>query len=88
MFCYDFALKMTKNNDKLYNPDVQGEFHITLCCAKFNYLRVKYIQPYYYRRPSMLKFVELMITENRQDIQRLMVFLKLTFKLYLATLLE
>ena len=70
------------------NPDVQDEFHITLCCAKFNYLRVKYRQPYYYRRPSMLKFVELMIDKNRRDIQRSMVFLKLKFKLYLATLLE
>ena len=70
------------------NSDVQDEFHITLCCAKFNSLRDKYIKPYYYRRPSMLKFVELMSTENRRDLHRLMVFLKLTFKLYVDTLLE
>ena len=70
------------------NPDVQDEFHITLCCAKFDVLRVKYIKLYYYRRPSMLKFVELMSTENRRDLHRLMVFLKLTFKLYVDTLLE
>ena len=32
------------------NPDVQDEFHITgtLCCAKFNSLREKYIKQYYY----------------------------------------
>ena len=70
------------------NPDVQDEFHITLCCAKFNSLREKYIKPYYYRRPSMQKFVELMNTDNRRDLYRLMVFLKLTFKLYVDTLLE
>ena len=70
------------------NPDVQDEFHITLCCAKFNSLREKYIKPYYYRRPSMHKFVELMNTESRRDLHRLMVFLKLTFKLYEDTLLE
>ena len=70
------------------NPDVQDEFHITLCCAKFNSLREKYIKPYYYRRPSMHKLVELMNTENRRDLHRLMVFLKLTFKLYVDTLLE
>ena len=50
------------------NPDIQDEFHITLCCAKFDSLRGKYIKPYYYRRPSMLKFVELMSTENRRDL--------------------
>ena len=65
------------------NPDVQDEFHITLCCAKFDSLRVKYMKPYYYRRPSMLNFVELMSTENRRDLHRLMVFLKVTLTLCL-----
>ena len=50
------------------NPDVQDDFHITLCCAEFDSLRVKYIKPYYYQRPSMIKFVELMSTENRRDL--------------------
>ena len=27
------------------NPDIQDEFYITLCCAKFTSLRVKYIKP-------------------------------------------
>ena len=36
----------------------------------------------------MLKFVELMTTENKRDLHRLMVFLKLTYKLYVDTLLE
>ena len=69
------------------NPDVQDEFHITLYCAKFDSLIEKYIKPYYYRRPSMLKFIELMSTENKRDLYRLMVFLKLTFKFYVDTLL-
>ena len=67
---------------------IQDEFHITLCCVKFKSLREKYIQPYYYRRPSMQKFVELMNTDNRRDLHRLMIFLKLLFKLYMDTLLE
>ena len=68
--------------------DIQDEFHITLCCVKFKSLREKYIKPYYYRRPSMQKFVELMNTDNRRDLHRLMIFLKLLFKLYMDTLLE
>ena len=71
-------LMSTENRRDLYrliqifidNPDVQNEFYITLCCAKFNSLREKYIKPYYYRRPSVLKFVELMSTENRRDLYR------------------
>ena len=34
----------------------------------------------------MHTFVELMNTENRRDLHRLMVFLMLTFKLYVNTL--
>ena len=68
--------------------DIQDEFHITLCCVKFKSLREKYIKPYYYRRPSMQKFVELMNTDNRRELHRLMIFLKLLFKLYMDTLLE
>ena len=54
--------------------DIQDEFHITLCCVKFKSLREKYIKPYYYRRPSMQKFVELMNTDNRRELHRLMIF--------------
>ena len=59
-----------------------------LCCVKFKSLREKYIKPYYYRRTSMQKFVELMNTDNRRKLHRLMMFLKLVFKLYMDTLLE
>ena len=68
--------------------DIQDEFHITLCCVKFKLLREKYIKPYYYRRPSMQKFVQLMNTDNRRELHRLMMFLELVFKLYMDTLLE
>ena len=61
-------------------PDIQNEFHSTLCCAKFISLRVKYINSYDYRRTNMFKFVELMKTENRCELHRHIVFLKLTFK--------
>ena len=36
-----------------------------------------------YRRPSVYKFVELMNTNNRRELHRLMVFLKVLFKLYM-----
>ena len=38
-----------------------------------------YIKPYYYRRPSNYQFVEPMNTNNRRELHRLMVFLKVLF---------
>ena len=73
----------------MYNiPDIQDEYHVTLCCVYFKELRRKYIKPYYYKRPSMNKFVELMKTRNKREIHRIMLFAKFAFKKYLDTLLE
>ena len=69
-------------------PDIQDEYHVTLCCVYFKELRRKYIKPYYYKRPSMNKFVELMKTRNKREIHRIMLFAKFAFKKYLDTLLE
>ena len=46
----------------------------------------KYIKPYYYTRPSMIKFIELMNTPNSKERFRMMLFLKTVFKLYAETL--
>ena len=69
-------------------PDIQDEYHVTLCCVYFKELRRKYIKPYYYKRPSMNKFVELMKTRNKREIHRIMLFAKFALKKYLDTLLE
>ena len=63
-------------------------FKTTLCCVYFKKLRKKYIKPYYCKRPSMNKFVELMTTRNKREMHRLMLFTKFAFKKYLDTLLE
>ena len=38
-------------------PDIQDEYHVTLCCVYYKELRKKYMKPYYYKRPSMNKSV-------------------------------
>ena len=43
---------------------LEDEFHFILECQMYTELRRKYILSYYYRRPSMLKFVELINTTN------------------------
>ena len=40
--------------------DIQDEYHVALICEYFRNIRKKYIKPYYYNRPSMIKFIELM----------------------------
>ena len=66
--------------------DIQDEYHVTLICKYFNDIREKYIKPYYYNRPSMIKCIELINTPNSKERFRIMLFFKNVFKLYAETL--
>ena len=66
--------------------DIQDEYHVALICEYFKNIREKYIKPYYYTRPSMITFIELMNTPNSKERFRMMLFLKIVFKLYAETL--
>ena len=42
---------------------MEDEYHVTLVCEQFTDARKKYFKKYFYGRPSMAKFVELMNTK-------------------------
>lgn len=65
--------------------DIQDEYHIILKCDNFNTLRKKFIDKYYYNKPSMFKFQQLMSTKGRK-LFRLMICIKLIMKEYNALL--
>ena len=44
------------------------------------------LKPYYYNRPSMIKFIEPMNTPNSKERFRMMLLLKIVFKPYAETL--
>ena len=66
--------------------DVQDEYHIAMICKYFKDVREKSVKEYYYNRPSMIKLIELMNTHNSKERFKLMLFLKIVFKLYAETL--
>ena len=66
--------------------DIEDEYHVTLVCECFRDVRKKYIKPFYYQRPNMMKFLDLMTSVSKKDRFRLMLFLKVVFKMYAETL--
>ena len=50
---------------------LEDEFHFILQCSLYTDLRKKYIKPYFWKRPNVPKFVELMTSENRIIIRNL-----------------
>ena len=53
---------------------LEDEYHFVLECRMYTELRPKYIPRYYWRRPRMFKFVELINTSNTRYLKNLGVF--------------
>ena len=57
--------------------DIGDEFHYLLICPMFHEARVKFIAKYFYKKPSVFKFLQLINTEVRSELTNLSKFLKI-----------
>ena len=55
--------------------DIKDKYNVTLVREQFADDKKKYLKKYFYRRPSMAKFVELMNTKSDRERYRLFVTL-------------
>ena len=54
--------------------DIEDEFHFVLACPDYINLRNAYIPKYYSNRPSVLKFIELVQTNNTSLLIKLSIY--------------
>ena len=54
---------------------MDDEYHFILECTRFSESRKKFIKPYFWKRPSMMKCVSLLNTENRKQLRNLAKFI-------------
>ena len=50
---------------------LEDEFHILFECTVFTELRKQYIKPYFWKRPNIIKFIELLCSENKTSVTNL-----------------
>ena len=62
--------------------EIEDEYHVVMCCQKYTDLRKKFLPKYVYKRPSMLKFVELLNEGNKNCLKKLGIFAHLVFERY------
>ena len=65
----------------LYCHKLEDELHFVLECKLYSDLRKQYIKKYYWKRPSMIKFIELMKNENVKVVRNLSLFVNKAFKI-------
>ena len=58
---------------------VEDEFHFIFECSEYIEFRQSLIKPFYWRRPSMFKMIQLLQTENKKDMQKLAAFIFKSF---------
>ena len=50
---------------------IEDEFHFILRCKKYDDMRKKYIKPYYWKKPSAFKLVQLLSVCNIKELNNL-----------------
>ena len=60
---------------------LEDEFHFLLECPLYAELRKRYINKYFWRRPNMPKFIQLLCTEHCKTLKNLSVFIEKAFQL-------
>ena len=63
----------------LCKDSLGDEYHTLMCCKKLSSVRQKYIKPYYYKRPNVLKYRQLMNVTNIKQLKNLCKFIKIIF---------
>ena len=59
---------------------LEDEYHLLFECSLFNNIRTELIKPYFRIRPSMFKTVELIKSENKQQVKKLAMYIFKAFK--------
>ena len=62
------------------DTDIGDEYHYLLICNKFSVERRRFLKPYYYVHPNILKFSDLMNTTNLQILKKLCMFVDILLK--------
>ena len=52
-------------------PDIEDGFNFALICPFYNDLRSRFLPKYYFKHPSMYKFIELLNSNNRRTLIQL-----------------
>jgi hypothetical protein len=61
--------------------DIEDEFHMICVCPCYRLIRKRYIDKYYYERPSMFKLTQLLSTRNEKMLNNLVCFLNCALRI-------
>ena len=75
-----YNTRINERKCHLCNNDLGDEYHYLLICPEFESERKKYLKPYYYKRPNVVKYSEIMNTNNEKMLKQLCLFIDFLLK--------
>ena len=66
---------------KYCSTEIEDEMHFILLCPLYVHLRKTFIKPYYWRKPSVFKLVQLLSTTNVKELCSLGKYIYRSFQL-------
>lgn len=76
-----YNIERHNRNCFLCSNSIEDEFHFILICPIYEGYRKKYIKPYYWKKPSMCKLLQLFNVENVKELCNLGKFIHFGLKL-------
>ena len=59
------------------NNDIGDDFHYLFKCPYFSHERANFLKPYFYRRPNIVKYKDLLSSKNKNTLLKLSKFVKI-----------
>ena len=56
--------------------DIEDEYHFILICPVYDEIRHKFLKPYFYKKPSMYKLINLLTSKKFKELCNIAKFLK------------
>ena len=80
MFIYRNWPTSEKRICQMCKEDVEDEFHFMLKCPSYKDLRLKFLKPHYFTRPSVFKLVQLLSSSNTKELCNIGKYLQKAFE--------
>ena len=71
---------INNRNCKLFNSDIEDEFHFVFKCSHYRDIRCKYIKKYYWKKASVFKYIQLSSARNFKVLCKLGCYLQHAFE--------
>ena len=68
------------------DQDIRDEYHYLFSCPYFANGRMKYLKFYFYKRPDIMKFIEIMSSRKRQILIKLSQFVDIIMKTFASNI--